>query len=478
MTRGRTRFLAAALVLLVGPLSGRAAAQEVRAPANDVPVEIRQAPPGPVYAPLPWEVLGFRPLLAEAVSDVAREDAAAARFASPGELGGFRSAPVGGSALMGPGVPLFGLAAPDAERGGQLPPGNGLFLTRSVLEDDTTVIPQVGLDEGRGSYTFTEGIPPLVDEPGSVITFPPPGAVEAGPRDLTPDDDDEDDEDDDPLAPVDPTRPRTTTPTPSARVTTPSTRVTTPSIGVTAPVGTPPTSAPAPPAGTTTIAPPPRTTPTTGTPPTTSTTVWTTTTTTVRPTTTTTIATTTTTIPPIEVPPVSFVLSNERASGTACLSNAGGSTSAGCGTLFDLSSAVPGQPYVVPLTLWNVGNARATRLEAFSPSCSSSGPGPGTGDLCAAIELKIERFDEVARAGTAACVFGCGARRTLTHFVADHGAAGAGALLDDRFEVNEKAYLTLTITLPNRGFTADGTGRDNEYLGRRADISFTWRMAA
>jgi hypothetical protein len=492
-----------ALALLAGPLAAVSGAQQrvVPAPApaaGDAPVSqaVVNVTTTPIYVPAPWEGedLTF-PLLSEAAVVAVHEDDDELKFDLGNELGSFRPAPKGGSAFFGQGRPIFGIAAPPILPSRILRPlGTGdagdRFLGAPPAIPDNTVIPQIGktFDDRRQSFAFLDG-PPAVTTSGSAgsTQFPMPQTLAAdvnGPD--VPDNVG--------------TPPTTTTPTtqPPDEPTTPGTRPST----TTTPTTAPPTGTTVPGATTTTRPSTTTTTrPTTTTtrPSTTTTTRPTTTTTTTRPSTTTTTTrptttTTTTAPPPVTVPPepdrpsTSFVLGNQRESASYCLSNAieDSHDNPGCDRLFDLSDVSPGQPSAVNLTLWNVdpdSDTDAVDLRMYSSGACTSGtdgsPPFGSGNLCDGLQLKVERFATAARTGAPSeCLYGCGAAYggSLNQFATSHTSMSTGVRIGNRFRVNEKAYLVITVLLPDTGNEGSGRGRENKYQSRTATLHMTWRM--
>jgi hypothetical protein len=166
----------------------------------------------------------------------------------------------------------------------------------------------------------------------------------------------------------------------------------------------------------------------------------------------------------------------------------GSNNPAACDRLLDVDNLRPGQPSVVNLTLWNVESlsnvdASQLRLHASGPCAGGTdGPPPhGTGDLCDGIQLKVERYETAARSGAPMqCVYGCGSSfgGSLTSFAANHSSPASGIEIGNGFGINEKAYLVVTMILPDTGAASDGNGNDNRYLARTATIGFTWQMSA
>lgn len=484
--------------LLAGGGGGRAGAQVEQDARGEVETRVREPVPESPYAIQPWEHPGLEfPLLGDGAVVAVSEDDDQLTFVTGGELGQFRPAPEGGSVFFGAGQPIFGLAAPPVLPSRVLRPlGSGdtgdRFLGQRPPVDPTTVIPKLDetFDQRRESFAFLGGPPPVVEtNPSGTTPFPLVATVEADPTPGVPDN-----VPSPPPEPETPGTPRTTTTfAPGPRPSDPPRSTTTVPTSTTVPRGTTTTTRPT----TTTTTRPATTTTSTTSPSTTTTTSPSTTTTSPPPTTTTTTTTPTPTTIPDDPPPVvstAFVLGNQRESATTCLSNGTGSVANTnqCDRLFDITDATPGETFRINLTLWNVdpdSEADAVDLRAFSGAvCQNGTVGPApwgsNTNLCGAVQLKIQRYQDAARNVPTKCVYGggtataCdwGAGRTLGHFSSTHTTMGNGAQIDNNFVIGEKAYLTIDVRLPNRGFDPDGRGRDNEYMGRTASLRFTWRM--
>jgi hypothetical protein len=437
-----------------------------------------------MYVPDQWETPGLTfGLLSEAAVVAVHEDDDSLKFAVGNELGRFHAAAKGGSAFFGQGRPIFGIAAPPILPSRSLwPLGTGdagdRFLGTPPAISDDTVIPQIGttFDARRHSYAFLGGPPPLTDtDPGGSTAFPLPATLAADTNG--------------PDVPDNVVLPETPTTTPP-RETEPITPGTSPSTTERpTPTSTPSPGTTLPPRATTTSTPTPTTrpTPTTQPTPTTRPTPTTQPTTTTQPTPTTQPNPTPTTQPAPPPPSTSFVLGNQRDSAAYCLSNsAGGSDNNSCDRLFDLSDIRPGHPQTVNLTLWNVdpdSNTDAVDLRVFAAgACASGTVGPppyGSGNLCNGLQLKIERYSTAARSGAPSqCVYGCvdvfGG--SLNAFAAAHTTMSNGIAIGNGFRRNERAYLVLTVLLPDTGHSSSGGGNDNRYQSRSATLSLTWRM--
>lgn len=455
----RSAFAALALVVLLGPMSAGAHAQSTDDEQGAVPHIVRDEWVANASLPQPWEEAGVRlSLLTDAVLAAASEDDAALLFVNGAELGSFRPAPEGGSVFFGAAAPLFGMGAPTVGPDGTIRPLDAAdrFLPgRTVVEADT-VIPPLGStpDERRSSFAFIGEIPPIGEDdlssgggPPPVLDVPTIGEL-GGPT------------------------PGTTAPPPLAD----------------APLGPPlpdtdeplpPTPTTVPPIGSPTSTSPPTTTP--DAPPTT-------TTTRPRPPTTTTTQPAPVTPPPPDVG-TSLVLGNQREGGTQCFSNDDGAThNPDCDQLFDIDGGMrPGQAYTVDLTLWNAegrSNTDAVELRTYAPTACDPSSG-GDADLCEAIQLTIQRYTSSDRSVPAECVYGGGdgatcamsSSHTLGAFARAHTSMVNGALVvPGAFRVNDRAYLRITVRLPDLGFTDGGIGRSNPYSGQTASWTVRWEM--
>jgi hypothetical protein len=171
-----------------------------------------------------------------------------------------------------------------------------------------------------------------------------------------------------------------------------------------------------------------------------------------------------------------------------CLSDGPGSSSGtnDCDQVADLTNDIrPGVPQARNVTLWNVApnsDTNAVDLRVFAGAACTSGTfgaSPhGSGNLCDGLKLKIERYSSAARTGSPTCLYGCGNvfGGSLNQFAGAHGSAQDGIQIDTTFNVNEKAYLVITVLLPDTGANSHGHGNDNLYLGRSATLRLTWRM--
>lgn len=491
----RAAGLAALLVApVVTGLAGTSSAQEVRIGQRlDAPTLVRDPVDPLLHVPRPWETPDLRlPLLSDDAVVATSEDDDQLRFVTGDELGTFRPAPEGGSVFFGAGQPIFGLAAPPLLPSRVLRPlGSGdtgdRFLGERPPIDPTTVIPKLDetFDSRRESFAFLDGPPPIVDRAQSGTTpFPLVEQVEADPIPGVPDNI--------PVDPPDEPGPPDTTPPVSTPPTfTPGPRPTVPPT--TRPTTRPtPTTAPAP--GTTVPRPRPTTSTTVATTTTTSTTSTTSTTTTSTTSTTSTTTTTTTTTVPAPLPPpvttTALVMGNTVEDRDTCFANdPDGPQQNDCDRLFEIDDARPGQTYRVDLTIWNVDPDSDTTadLRVFANSAcqnGTNGPAPwgSNANLCGAVEMSVARYTSSSRATLERCIYGVGAGcslgagRNFGHFSSTHTTMASGAQIDPSFVPGERAYLVLLVRLPDRGFDATGRGRDNEYMGRTASVSFRWRM--
>jgi hypothetical protein len=192
-------------------------------------------------------------------------------------------------------------------------------------------------------------------------------------------------------------------------------------------------------------------------------------------------------------PSTAFVLGNRHEEADYCLAkDPDGPKDKDCDRLFDLSKIRTGQPAAVNVTLWNVGppddasdtDASSLRLYAGA-ACTSGIDGTdrdaGTGNLCQGLELKIERYATAARTGEPIqCVYGCGATYggSLAEFADAHHSFATGLTIGNRFVVNEKAYLVVSVILPDTGASSGGIGNDNRYQGLTANLRLTWHMVS
>ncbi|MBW8827560.1 MAG: hypothetical protein JF603_14590 [Acidobacteria bacterium] len=483
--------------VLLGPLSAVAGAMQRAAPSDTpsgapgIQTVFPDSANRPIYNPMSWEVPSLQfPTLPKSMVPIISQDTKALDFSLGNELGSFHPAPKGGTAFLGAGQPIFGLAAPPVLPTRVLRPlGAGdagdTFLGQRPQVSKNTVIPHLDdtFDESRSSFAFLGGPPPLVETVGAgTQPFPLLQTVAADKTPGVPDNI--------------PSSPPTTTPAPTTGTTPGPTPATTspptterplaPSPGTTLPP-VPTTEKPTPttekPVATTT---PPTTLPATTLPPTTTTTVPPTTTTTAPPTTTTTVPapTTTTTVPPPAKVTTAFVVGNTKEGRDTCFANGKGAPSDNtCDRLFDLSDITPGHPDTVNLTLWNAdpdSDADGNDVSVFAPTaCTSAVAGTtrngGTGNLCSGLKLKVERFSDVGRTTSTGTLF----NGTLAQFSSSYTTANDALHVDSSFAVGSRIFLKLTVTLPDNGSNSTtGIGYDNAFQGRTASLVLKWRFTA
>jgi hypothetical protein len=486
--RAATAAVLTVVLTIVGPLTRPADAQESASPT---------------YAPLPWETPDLRlPPLSSEVLEVIAQDQHNQLFASADELGGFRVAPQGGSPLFGAASPIFGVNAPAITedgtlRGGGDGDGSGAFAAPpSQPSAGQATLPSLGGSGSHQSFAFVGGPPPVtsLDEDGTSAEWPPREVVAADDTPGVPDNVDDGPSPGtggqpsggggDTATPTTETPP-TTSPRPGTTVAPPTTTTSRPAE---------PTTTTTRPAQTTTTETPQTTTTTertstTTAPPTTTTTTFpsTTTTTTAPATTTTTAAPTTTTTaapgPGNTTPGTTLVLGNARDEVTWCMSNDDADSTSGavaCDQLFGLPDLHPGVPRSANVTLWNVGgqsDTDALDLKLFAGACSSGtvgAPPHGSGNLCDGLRIKVERYATAGRTGSPSqCVYGCGSSYggSLNDLSSSHGTGSTGITIGNGFQVNDKAYLVVTVLLPSTT-----VGGENKYQGRSATLPLTWQM--
>lgn len=180
----------------------------------------------------------------------------------------------------------------------------------------------------------------------------------------------------------------------------------------------------------------------------------------------------------------SLVLSNQKDTGTACLSTGGGSTdtnSNACEQLFALSVKNPGEAATVDLTLKNEGSINATALASFASSACAAADAAGesfhgTGNPCSAISLYVQEFSDAARTTASTCHYGggtattCGydAAETLATFGSTHANAGS-ALALGATSANTSRYFTIGLQMTSSA--------GNEMQGRQATFGFSWQLS-
>jgi predicted ribosomally synthesized peptide with SipW-like signal peptide len=179
----------------------------------------------------------------------------------------------------------------------------------------------------------------------------------------------------------------------------------------------------------------------------------------------------------------SLVLSNQKNTGTACLSTGGGSTdtnSNACDQLFAVSVTKPGQAATVNLTLRNEGSIDAAALASFATSACAAADAAGeahhgTGNPCGAISVYVQEFSDGARTTPSACHYGGGtattcaydAAETLSTFGSTHADAGS-ALALGATAASTSRYFTVGLQM------ASSAGNDMQ--GRQATFGLSWQL--
>lgn len=176
-----------------------------------------------------------------------------------------------------------------------------------------------------------------------------------------------------------------------------------------------------------------------------------------------------------------LVLSNQRDSGTACLSTGGGFTdvnvnSTGCDDLIAGVIQKPGDSTSHTVTIKHVGSIDATTTELWSAGCATDDNGEafhGTGDLCNRVTLTIHD-DTNDRCVYPTAVFGtpeagpCSASESKT--LADFAASAASSHVTlGSLAADASLAFTLVAGLPSSA--------DNSYQGREATIDFNWQIS-
>jgi hypothetical protein len=185
-----------------------------------------------------------------------------------------------------------------------------------------------------------------------------------------------------------------------------------------------------------------------------------------------------------------LVLSNQKNTGSACLSTGGGNTNTnangGCDQLFALSVQKPGDSAFVDLTLKNEGSIDATSLTGFATQSCAPGNAPGqayngTGDPCSSVQVYIQQYTSAANrtadnrtGGT--CLYGGGtattcsfsATRTLDHYDTTYPSSSTPLALGS-LTAGTSRFLRIYLSLPSTA--------DNTMQGRQATFGFSWAIA-
>jgi predicted ribosomally synthesized peptide with SipW-like signal peptide len=186
-----------------------------------------------------------------------------------------------------------------------------------------------------------------------------------------------------------------------------------------------------------------------------------------------------------------LVLQNDVAS-SSCLSTGGGNTdtntnSTNCGKVFDVDVQQPGDKSEVDLTLTNAGSLAASSLSVQAGTCVDSDAAAegfhGTGNVCSALNLYIQEWDDAAHTTPTACWYGTtsatdtcdtafttgatlAAFGTGTHDISVGPAATGFAASGDP---GDTRYFTIGVQLPSTA--------NNTYQGRQAVASLSWKEA-
>jgi hypothetical protein len=178
-----------------------------------------------------------------------------------------------------------------------------------------------------------------------------------------------------------------------------------------------------------------------------------------------------------------LVLSNTEATGTSCLSTAGGTTDVnvndGCDQLFDLTVRKPGDSASARLTVANAGTVAASALRVFSAACTDGDVAAetyrGTGNPCAQVQLVIQRYSDASFSTPVECVYGGGTAttcdfsdttKTLAAFQGAHDSPTTGRTVGSGLASGAARHLEVRLLLP--------LSTDNSFQGRQATVDFTW----
>jgi hypothetical protein len=481
------RKLAAAIGVAVGLVVLPVAAGAQDAPVSDtsdadVPYARIDTGDDDPNRQLDFEAAGahFAALDAAIVAEASADNAQFV-FSSVSDLGGFQDAPIGALLWASTGVSLTGVAAPLVETGALLRAAASTTSSTALARIDAA-IPELENDaitaDGRTTFVFTDDagdpapppddLPPQTNPPA-----PPTEGIDAAPTPTT-------STTTEPQAPSGTTAPTTTTsaapaPTTTAAPDTTTTTTTAPSTTTTSTTTTSTTAAPT----TTTTTTRPTTTTSTTTPTTTTSTTSTTTPTTTTTTTSTSTSTsttvpttTTTTLPPQQ----SFSLTQERTSVRACVAPSGASQA--CDAIWSVPLAATGETHTFDLSLRNSGDIDASALQVWAGAAcvtTSTATPSGSGDLCDAVQLTVQRYTTSERTIPLECIYGGGtaqlcslsSARTLTHFSSTYPSGTSPRSIGTGLQDGEAAHLRLTLRLPDV---------DNRYQRRAATMSLTWRQ--
>jgi hypothetical protein len=155
------------------------------------------------------------------------------------------------------------------------------------------------------------------------------------------------------------------------------------------------------------------------------------------------------------------------------------SSAASCDAIWHVDLAPSSITRTFDLTIRNSGDIDAAGLDVWaSTACttSSTGSPAGSGNLCAAIQLTVQRYTTSARDVPLECVYGGGtaqvcslsSARTLAHLSSTYSSAGSARAIGTGLDAGHAVYLRVTLRLPDAG---------NAYQRRAASMGLTWRLS-
>jgi hypothetical protein len=148
-----------------------------------------------------------------------------------------------------------------------------------------------------------------------------------------------------------------------------------------------------------------------------------------------------------------------------------------CDAIWQLRLASTGQQASFDVTLHNSGHIDAESILLWaSAQCDTTNVAEpaGSGDLCGAVQIMVQRYTTADRDVPLECIYGGGtagvcsmsAARTLADFSATYPSVAAARAMGSGMPGGSAMYIRLTLRLP-----ADV---DNRFQRRAATINLTW----
>jgi hypothetical protein len=171
-----------------------------------------------------------------------------------------------------------------------------------------------------------------------------------------------------------------------------------------------------------------------------------------------------------------FAFTQARPSATSCVASS--SSSQTCDAIWEIHLGPTNETLSVDLDLRNSGNVDASAIQLWAAgqctNTSTASPA-GTGDLCGAIQLTIQRYSDDARTVPVECVYGGGtaqtcslsSARTLADFAATYPSSSDVRAIGTGLARGAEFHVRVTLKLPDL---------DNSFQNRAATINLSWRQ--